>query len=166
MRNINISSRNIKEKAYKSLVRPQLEYSATVWDPFQQGHIDQIEKVQRRAARYVTGRHRNRSSVGQMIDQLQWPSLKQRRKESRLAMLYKIINSKVAIDQQKYFSKPTRTSRHSQHHTLAIPSARKDSRKWSFFINTVRDWNNLPPDITSAASLETFESQVNNHVHN
>lgn len=67
-RNIHISSRSIKEKAYKSLVRPQLEYSATVWDPYQHGHIDQLEKVQRRAARYVTGRHRNRSSVGHMIE--------------------------------------------------------------------------------------------------
>jgi hypothetical protein len=58
-----------------------------------------------------------------------------------------------------------RTSQHSQHYTIAIPSARKDCRKWSFFVNTVRDWNNLPPDITSAASLEMFKAQVNQHFH-
>ena len=39
-RNLHISSRNIKQQAYKTLVRPQLEYSSTVWDPYQQGHID------------------------------------------------------------------------------------------------------------------------------
>jgi hypothetical protein len=76
--------------------------------------------------------------------------------------MYKIINDRVAIGLQMYLSKPTRTSRHSQHHTLAIPSGRKDCRKWSFFINTVVDWDNLPPDITSAASLEMFKSQANN----
>ena len=65
-RNLHITSKKIKERAYKSLVRPQLEYASTVWDPYQQGHIDQIEKVQRRAARYATGRYRNRSSVGEM----------------------------------------------------------------------------------------------------
>jgi hypothetical protein len=29
----------------------------------------------------------------------------------------------------------------------AIPSATKDFRKLSFFVNTVKNWNNLPPDI-------------------
>jgi hypothetical protein len=42
----------------------------------------------------------------------------------------------------------------------AIPSATKDFRKWSFFVNTVKDWNNLPPDIAAAKSLESFKAQV------
>jgi hypothetical protein len=33
-RNLHIKSRKIKEQAYKSLVRPQLEYATTVWDPY------------------------------------------------------------------------------------------------------------------------------------
>ena len=78
-RNLHISSRNIEQQAYKTLVRPQLEYSSTVWDPYQPGHIDSIEKVQRRAARYVMGKYRNRSSVGDiMLEQLEWKSLQTR----------------------------------------------------------------------------------------
>ena len=53
-RNLHISSKEIKERACKSIVRPQLQYASTVWDPYQQGHIDQIEPVQRRSARCVT----------------------------------------------------------------------------------------------------------------
>ena len=45
-------------------------------------------------------------------------------------------------------------------HSYAIPSATKDFRKWSFFVNTVKDWNNLPPDIAAAKSLESFKAQV------
>ena len=54
-RNLHIKSLKIKEQAYKSLVRPQLElcHHTTVWDPYHKNHIDKIEKVQRRAARYV-----------------------------------------------------------------------------------------------------------------
>jgi hypothetical protein len=29
-----------------------------------------------------------------------------------------------------------------------------------FFVNTVKDWNNLPPDIAAAKSLESFKAQV------
>ena len=33
-RNLNISNKSIKEKAYMSLVRPTLEYASVVWDPY------------------------------------------------------------------------------------------------------------------------------------
>jgi hypothetical protein len=36
---------------YKSMVRPHLEYAATVWSPTWKGDIDKIENVQRRATR-------------------------------------------------------------------------------------------------------------------
>ena len=62
-RNINISNKSIKEKAYVSLVRPTLEYASAVWDPYQQNDIHRLEMVQRRAARYVTNRYHNTSSV-------------------------------------------------------------------------------------------------------
>jgi hypothetical protein len=49
-RNLNISSVSMKEQAYKSLVRPSLEYACSVWDSYLQQDIDAIERVQRRAA--------------------------------------------------------------------------------------------------------------------
>ena len=42
-----ISSRKIKEMAYKSYVHPALEYAYTVWDPYTQQHINHIEAIQR-----------------------------------------------------------------------------------------------------------------------
>ena len=57
-RNLKISSRKIKEMAYKSYVRPALEYACTVWDPYTQQHIDHIEAIQRRAACFVMRRYR------------------------------------------------------------------------------------------------------------
>lgn len=54
--------------------------------------------MQCRAARYVTNRHGNRSSVNDMLKQLQWQPLDTRRKEARLCMLYKIEQELVAVD--------------------------------------------------------------------
>ena len=85
-RNLRINSSTVKEKAYKSLVRPKLEYCSTVWDPkyitnpkdsdkISHRLVDQLEMVQRRAARRVTGRYHNTSSASDMLRSLDWRSL-------------------------------------------------------------------------------------------
>jgi hypothetical protein len=51
-RNLNKCSKEVKEKAYTTLIRPNLEYGSSVWDPFRQYQIDAVEMVQRRAARF------------------------------------------------------------------------------------------------------------------
>ena len=52
-RNLNSCSSSVKASAYLTLVRPSMEYAAAVWDPYHHNDILQLEKVQRRAARWV-----------------------------------------------------------------------------------------------------------------
>jgi hypothetical protein len=66
--NLNIGSTSVKEQAYKSLVRPSLEYACSVWDPHLKSDINKIETDQWRDARYVTNRQRNTSSVGDILN--------------------------------------------------------------------------------------------------
>ena len=57
------------------LVLPKLEYAAPIWSPYSKLQINQIEKVQRTAARWACSRWRNIASDGEMLDELEWPSL-------------------------------------------------------------------------------------------
>ena len=43
--------------AYKGLVGPILEYAKPVWDPSGKTLQDELEKVQNRATRFVTGNY-------------------------------------------------------------------------------------------------------------
>ena len=71
---------SVKVTAYNTLVRPILEYANIAWDPHQQYLIDDIEMVQRRAARWVKQDYRLTSSVSDMLNDLQWTTLYECRK--------------------------------------------------------------------------------------
>ena len=50
MRLVKKWNKNTKSKAYKSLVRPILEYGAACWDPYREGQVNALDRVQNRAA--------------------------------------------------------------------------------------------------------------------
>ena len=91
IRNLQIRSPDIKEKAYFGLVRPQVEYASSVWDPYHKNQVHSIEMVQRRTARWVLNRYHNTSSVTDMLQHLGWQTLQQRRQNARLVNLIKCL---------------------------------------------------------------------------
>ena len=52
-RYLSSCSKDMKAKCYKSIVRPQLKYVLTVWDPVIKSNIAKIESLQRHAARFA-----------------------------------------------------------------------------------------------------------------
>ena len=100
-RNLRTSSAKSKEQAYKALVRLTVEYSATVWDPYVAKNIQQVEMIQRRAARWVLGRYDRLDSVTDMSSSLTWRSLELRRSDARLCMLYKQCNGLATYECDK-----------------------------------------------------------------
>ena len=53
-RNLKSCPKKLRDTAYISLIRPALEYSCSVRHPHRKSNKDKIEKVQRRAARFVS----------------------------------------------------------------------------------------------------------------
>ena len=158
-RNLKIGSTKVKESAYKTFVRPILEYACTVWDPYTQDKINQLEAVQRRAARFVVNRYHNTSSVTCMINTLQWPSLQHRRKIARLTMLKKFLDNEAVFSMSKIIPAPDRNRRaHSQQ--LVQIQAKQQYRLGSFLPRTIRDWNALPEHTLAADTLDAFKSRV------
>jgi hypothetical protein len=110
-RNIKVHSERLKSTAYKTLVRPQLKYSSTVWSPYTGTVFDQIESVQRKAARWAKHYFGRMSSVTDMLSSLQRRRLDLRRIDQRLVMFHNILHDQVAIPFPKYIISLTRSSR-------------------------------------------------------
>ena len=96
-RNIRSSQPDAKTKAYKTYVRPIVQNASSVWSPAFDCHINQLEKIQRRAARFVLNDFSQQSSVSAMISSLGWDTLQQRRDNARTTVLYKIKHNHVDI---------------------------------------------------------------------
>ena len=78
-------------------MRSALEYASITWDPYLQKDVDSLERVQRKATRWVTSIYDRKSSVSRLMRELQLEKLQERRRIQRLTFMYKIFNGQVAV---------------------------------------------------------------------
>ena len=71
-RNSKTLNERLKNAAYKTFVRPVLEYASPVWDPSTANNIKALEKVQRRAVGWVKQDYRRSARVDTLRQQLLW----------------------------------------------------------------------------------------------
>ena len=142
----------MKEAAYKGLVRPVLDYGSSVWGPPGVVLQEELESMQKSTARFVTGNYSYETgSMTGILGQLKWESLKslkKRRKDNRLILLYKGLKGKATVPTDDI--PKTRRCR-NQHYGISTPIANTDVYKGSFFPQTIRDWNALPDSMVSSA---------------
>lgn len=79
---------------YTSMVRPQLEFVASVWNPSKKHDIEAIEAVQHKATKICYPKMK----YEQRLENLQLYTLEERRTRGDLIEIFKIINEFVDID--------------------------------------------------------------------
>jgi hypothetical protein len=124
-------------------------------------NISELEMVQGRAARFVTGDYRTTSSVTQMVDALQWTELQQRRKRAKVIILYRIVNHLVAISPEPYLIPRCVVLTTRGHDTrFLLPYSMIQSHQQYFFPSAIRLWNELPTTVVTASTLEGFKDSL------
>ena len=159
-RNLRSCPRTTRTLAYTTLVRPKLEYSCSVWDPFTKADIDALEMVNRRAARMVFNKSWREQGVSPttLLENLGWKTLKARRRQQRLTMMYRIDKELIAVPSTRLV-KSVRENRGFQFKFREL-GATCHPVKFSFFVRTIKDWNTLDSQTACAATLEQFKSSL------
>ena len=147
---------NPLSKSYDSLKNYPL-FGHSIWDPSFQNLQDELELVQRRSARRIFGDFSPTSSVTEMLNKLELPTLKQRRKVDKKAMVYKIKHKLIDIPDDSYLPAPLRPNP-KRPNSIQIPNSKKGVHINSFFPSGIRLWNSLPPQAHSALSLPSFKA--------
>ena len=109
--------------------------------------------MQKHAARFVTGKYSYETgSMTCILGQLKRESLKKKRKDIRLLLLYKGLKGKASVPTDDLIPKIRRCrNQHAYSIAFQTPIANTDVYKGSFFHQTIRDWNALPDSLISSA---------------
>ena len=124
--------------------------------PYQEYNSDKIERVQRRAARFVKSRYLRYSCVSDMLDVLGWMPLSQRRQEARLILFYKIINGLAQVPFEGVLVEAYKGTRRKHYMKFRQIGHTTSQYGQSFFPKTISAWNGLP--FAEAPSLAVFRS--------
>ena len=162
-RNLYNTPKETKIIAYQSIVRPSVEYAASIWDPPTVKNINKLERVQRSAARFVYRDYERTSSVTSMLQSLEWLTLQDRRRCARLVNLYKIRNNTLHVSAATNRLIPARSQRLHPARYKHL-EAKSEVYKNSYFPRSISDWNALPSNIVISSSVQNFKVNLKKHL--
>ena len=143
-RNIKTKMSKVRETAYNSLVRPQLEYASSVWDPHTKVRTSKIEQVKRKAARWTVSSYGWQASATQIVQDLGWRTLEQRRADARLCLFYKVVHGLVGVPLPDYIQYSNIISRYCHSMTFRQVST---SRCYYYYLPPRNSTVERPPTI-------------------
>ena len=154
-------SMSIMIPLYKSLVRPHLDYCVQAWRPHLLKDIKVLEKVQRRATRFVEeceGR-----SYEERLREAGLTTLETRRIRADLVEVFKILGGWEGTEEGRFFQRRVGSTRG---HELKLyrKQVRLDAGKFSFGNRVCEEWNKLPGWIVSAKNVNEFKGRLDHHL--
>ena len=148
--------------AFKTYVRPIVEYNSSIWSPSLKKDILTIESVQRRFTKRLAGM--SNLSYHARLKLLKLESLELRRLRADLLLVYKILFGHVNLSVDAFFKVNTNEKlnslrRHS--YQLVVPTRRPNciAGRGLFVYRIAKLWNDLPRG-TNFSSFTCFINSI------
>jgi hypothetical protein len=147
--------------AYKTYIRPQLEYATEVWNPNKKDFIKKIERVQKlftRKALKISGlvpkSYQDRLKICELKE------LSDRRNITDLTMTFKIIKGYTHLKPDQFFTFTKRAKRRP----LLLQTRKHTTKTQNNFFNRItQQWNRLPTQAISINRPKQFREFLKTH---
>ena len=136
---------------------PHSDYCSPFWECLSGYLSDKLQKLQNRAARFITKSPFDTSS-NHLLSTLDWERLSLRRKKKAL-MMYKTTNDLAPRISTKSFLSSSLCLQLKKLWGKADP-VQTNYLKWSFSHSGAMLWNILPKSLKNAASVEHFKRNI------
>nr|CAD2182586.1 unnamed protein product [Meloidogyne enterolobii] len=163
---IHTSNPKVWALAFKSYVRPLLEYATVIWSPKTKYLIEKIEKIQKWYTRIALSKckiiYKNYS---ERLITFNLESLALRRSLYDLTMIYRIIFKFTHLSSTGLFELNERPTRNK--HKFQIKVQRKNSKTEHWLCNrAVNLWNLLPTSIIDSSNPRIFWNSLRSYLIN
>ena len=147
---------------YMSHIQPIIDYACSIWGNCAQADKELILRLQKRAARIVSGNYDYINCRGMdILNSLNWQTLDDRRSYYLCTLMYKCIHGTAP----QWLSNPILMAceahdvhtRSAESLNVVIPKPRLEVFRNSFQYAGAKAWNDLPSFIKEAGTLETFK---------
>nr|VZI46185.1 unnamed protein product [Spirometra erinaceieuropaei] len=148
-------------KVFQTFMRAHLEFAIQAWRPWTVKDFGILEKVQRRAKKFVSGQ-RSLPYETRLANLAVFP-LNYRQLRGDLIHAFRIVrNQGCCLAPGDFFELETTTNLRDHPLKLRVTGARLDTRK--FFSNrVVAACNSLPEDVFMSGSVDTFKRRLDQH---
>ena len=156
LNSIHTSNPKVWALAFKSYVRPLLEYATVIWSPKTKYLVEKIEKIQKWYTRIALSKCKiTYKSYSQRLILFNLESLALRRSLYDLSTIYRIIFKFTHLSSNDLLELNDRPSRNR--HKFQIKVHRKNSKTEHWLINrAVNLWNTIPASIINSPNPKIF----------
>ena len=152
---------------YNALVLPLFIYCSNVWNDGSHSHLNKLYKLQKRAARIITGSSYD-IRTKEIFDHLEWEPKENILKKREISMTFKALKRQLPeyISDMFTVTNNATYSLRSNDRKLHSNKPNTDFMKKSFSYRAAFAWNNLPCDVVSdyeSLSIARFKNLINNY---
>ena len=166
LRNFMYKDSEILVPLFKSLVRPHLEYSNSVWSPYKKKDVDKIEKVQRHYTKKIT--NVQGLSYQDRLKRIKLPSLEYRRIRGDLIEVFKIThNIYDHVTTTSLFKTAVQTNTRGDRNPFRLTknSVNKKQTQMFFTNRIINIWNNLPSEVVLSKTINIFKNAIDKYLN-
>ena len=156
----NLSSA-LLNAVYLSLIQSQIDYCLSIWGSCSKYLINNLQRLQNRAAHIVTNNFDYEVSPSSIIKYLKWMNIQDRCNYFTAIETYKCLNGLSASQLSTRFKYVNdihnRTTRSALNNHLYPPKPNVEIFKSSLHYRGCMIWNSLPSSVKNASSLNSFK---------
>ena len=158
----NFLPRETLKTLYTGIVEPHFRYCCSVWGCCGSTEINQLQKLQNRAARIVTNSSFNTPSRP-LIEVLGWKTIEQLISIESKTMVFKSLNELAPQCLCGLFTKNSQCSTRTLRNTgtdVRLPKKNSANGKKCFSFRGAKLWNSLSAESKQASSLNSFKKSI------
>ena len=158
------------DTVYRTTVQSRIDYLLSVWGFTADCHLHKVQKMQNRAARLITHNFDRDVRSIDIVKQLGWQSVTERRDYFTIVTVFKSLNGLLPPYMQDMFTYShnmvSRTTRSTARNDLYVPPVNRKLFCQSLQYTGAKLWNSLPINLRTIDSLPVFKHKLKQHLCN